>query len=162
MLRYLRRLQDKDLALDRSMIPLGSCTMKLNATTEMIPVTWPEFGALHPFAPLEQAEGYRQLFDELEAMLREITGFDAISLQPNAGSQGEYAGPAGDPPLPSGAGRGAARRLPDPRLGPRHQPGQRGHGGPRGRGGRLRRRRATSTSPTSRPRSPSTASGWPR
>ena len=92
MLRYLRRLQGKDLALDRSMIPLGSCTMKLNATTEMIPITWPGFGALHPFAPREQAEGYRRLFDELEAMLREITGFDAISLQPNAGSQGEYAG----------------------------------------------------------------------
>jgi glycine cleavage system P protein (glycine dehydrogenase) len=92
MLRYLRRLQDKDLALDRSMIPLGSCTMKLNATAEMIPVTWPEFGGLHPFAPSGQAAGYRQLFAELEAMLREITGFDAISLQPNAGSQGEYAG----------------------------------------------------------------------
>ena len=92
MLRYLRRLQGKDLALDRSMIPLGSCTMKLNATAEMIPVTWPEFGALHPFAPKEQAQGYRQLFAELEAMLREITGFDAVSLQPNAGSQGEYAG----------------------------------------------------------------------
>ncbi len=92
MLRYLRRLQGKDLALDRSMIPLGSCTMKLNATAEMIPVTWPEFGALHPFAPADQAAGYRQLFAELEAMLREITGFDAVSLQPNAGSQGEYAG----------------------------------------------------------------------
>ena len=92
MLRYLRRLQDKDLALDRSMIPLGSCTMKLNATTEMIPVTWPEFGALHPFVPADQAQGYRELFDELEAMLRELTGFAAISLQPNAGSQGEYAG----------------------------------------------------------------------
>ena len=92
MLRYLRRLQDKDLALDRSMIPLGSCTMKLNASAEMIPVTWPEFGGLHPFAPAGQAAGYRQLFAELEAMLSEITGFDAISLQPNAGSQGEYAG----------------------------------------------------------------------
>ena len=92
MLRYLRRLQAKDLALDRTMIPLGSCTMKLNATTEMIPVTWPEFGALHPFAPLDQAEGYRQLLGELSAWLAEITGFAAISLQPNAGSQGEYAG----------------------------------------------------------------------
>ncbi len=92
MLRYLRRLQDQDLALDRSMIPLGSCTMKLNATSEMIPVTWPEFSALHPFAPADQAAGYRQLFAELEGMLREISGFDAISLQPNAGSQGEYAG----------------------------------------------------------------------
>ena len=92
MLRYLRHLQAKDIALDRSMIPLGSCTMKLNATTEMIPVTWRSFSLMHPFAPLEQTQGYQQLFEELEAMLAEITGFDAISLQPNAGSQGEYAG----------------------------------------------------------------------
>ncbi len=92
MLRYLRYLQNKDIALDRSMIPLGSCTMKLNATTEMIPVTWRNFAMMHPFAPLEQTQGYQQLFEELEAMLAEITGFDAISLQPNAGSQGEYAG----------------------------------------------------------------------
>ncbi len=92
MLRYLRHLQVKDVALDQSMIPLGSCTMKLNATTEMIPVTWRSFSMLHPFAPLEQAQGYMQLFEELESMLAEITGFDAVSLQPNAGSQGEYAG----------------------------------------------------------------------
>jgi glycine dehydrogenase len=92
ILRYLRRLQNKDLALDRTMIPLGSCTMKLNATTEMIPITWPEFSAIHPFAPLDQAEGYRELMGELSAWLAEITGFAAISLQPNAGSQGEYAG----------------------------------------------------------------------
>ena len=92
MLRYLRSLADKDLALDRSMIPLGSCTMKLNATSEMLPVTWPAFGALHPFAPADQAEGYRQLIDELEQMLCACTGYDAVSLQPNAGSQGEYAG----------------------------------------------------------------------
>jgi len=92
MLRYLRYLQSKDIALDRSMIPLGSCTMKLNATTEMIPVTWPEFANMHPFVPLEQAQGYQQLFEELESWLCEITGFDAVSLQPNAGSQGEYAG----------------------------------------------------------------------
>ena len=92
MLRYLRYLQSKDIALDRSMIALGSCTMKLNATSEMIPVTWRAFSMLHPFAPLEQAQGYMQLFEELEAMLAEITGFDAVSLQPNAGSQGEYAG----------------------------------------------------------------------
>ncbi len=91
-LRYVRSLADKDIALDRSMIPLGSCTMKLNATTEMIPVTWPEFGALHPFAPLDQAEGYRELITELEAWLAEITGYDAVSVQPNAGSQGELAG----------------------------------------------------------------------
>ncbi|MEP7084469.1 MAG: aminomethyl-transferring glycine dehydrogenase, partial [Betaproteobacteria bacterium] len=92
MLRYLRRLADKDLALDRTMIPLGSCTMKLNATSEMIPVTWPEFGAMHPFAPAEQAEGYRELIEQLERMLVEATGYAAVSLQPNAGSQGEYAG----------------------------------------------------------------------
>ncbi|WP_211474285.1 aminomethyl-transferring glycine dehydrogenase [Collimonas humicola] len=92
MLRYLRALADKDLALDRSMIPLGSCTMKLNATTEMIPVTWPEFGSLHPFAPLNQAQGYQQLVTDLEQMLCVCTGYDAVSLQPNAGSQGEYAG----------------------------------------------------------------------
>ena len=92
MLRYLRALSDKDLALDRTMIPLGSCTMKLNATTEMIPVTWKEFGDIHPFAPLEQAQGYQQLITELEQMLVACTGYDAVSLQPNAGSQGEYAG----------------------------------------------------------------------
>ena len=92
MLRYLRRLADKDIALDRSMIPLGSCTMKLNATTEMIPITWPSFANIHPFAPLEQTAGYQQLFADLEAWLAEITGYDAVSLQPNAGSQGEYAG----------------------------------------------------------------------
>ncbi|MFO1088466.1 MAG: aminomethyl-transferring glycine dehydrogenase [Hyphomicrobiales bacterium] len=92
MLRYLRRLQNKDIALDRAMIPLGSCTMKLNATTEMIPITWREFAQMHPFAPLEQAQGYQELFENLESWLGEITGFDAVSLQPNAGSQGEYTG----------------------------------------------------------------------
>ena len=92
MLRYLRRLQAKDIALDRAMIPLGSCTMKLNATAEMIPVTWPEFAGLHPFAPQDRAAGFQALFRDLEAWLKEITGFDAVSLQPNAGSQGEYAG----------------------------------------------------------------------
>ncbi len=92
MLRYLRRLADRDLALDRTMIPLGSCTMKLNATTEMMPITWPEFAAMHPFVPAEQAAGYRELFDDLERALCEITGYDAVSLQPNAGSQGELAG----------------------------------------------------------------------
>ncbi|MEO8537909.1 MAG: aminomethyl-transferring glycine dehydrogenase, partial [Betaproteobacteria bacterium] len=92
MLRYLRQLSDKDLALDRSMIPLGSCTMKLNATSEMLPVTWPEFGSLHPFAPDDQTRGYKALVAELERMLAAVTGYDAVSLQPNAGSQGEYAG----------------------------------------------------------------------
>jgi glycine dehydrogenase len=92
MLRYLRRLQDKDIALDRSMIPLGSCTMKLNATTEMEPITWPEFAQIHPFAPLEQAQGYMELIGELESWLAEITGYAKVSIQPNAGSQGELAG----------------------------------------------------------------------
>ncbi len=92
MLRYLRRLQAKDIALDRSMIPLGSCTMKLNATTEMIPVSWPEFGSIHPYAPADQTKGYQDLTSGLEDMLCRITGFQAFSLQPNAGSQGELAG----------------------------------------------------------------------
>ena len=92
LLRYLRRLADRDIALDRSMIPLGSCTMKLNATSEMLPVTWREFAHLHPFAPADQVEGYRQLVADLERMLCAATGYAAVSLQPNAGSQGEYAG----------------------------------------------------------------------
>jgi glycine dehydrogenase len=92
MLRYLRSLADKDLALDRTMIPLGSCTMKLNATSEMLPVTWPEFAQIHPFAPAEQTVGYRTMIDQLEQMLVACTGYAAVSLQPNAGSQGEYAG----------------------------------------------------------------------
>jgi glycine dehydrogenase len=92
LLRYMYRLQTKDLSLTTSMIPLGSCTMKLNATTEMMPVTWPEFGKIHPFAPIEQAKGYQILFQQLEKQLAEITGFAGMSLQPNAGSQGEYTG----------------------------------------------------------------------
>ncbi len=92
LLRYMRKLESRDLSLVHSMIPLGSCTMKLNATAEMMPVTWPGFSKLHPFAPSDQTEGYRQLFDELESALAEVTGFEAVSLQPNAGSQGEYAG----------------------------------------------------------------------
>jgi glycine dehydrogenase len=92
MLRYLKSLENKDLSLTHSMIPLGSCTMKLNATTEMLPVTWPEFSKIHPFAPFYQTEGYKQLFKELEAQLAKITGFAAVSLQPNSGAQGEYTG----------------------------------------------------------------------
>lgn len=92
MLRYLRRLADRDLALDRSMIPLGSCTMKLNATSEMIPITWPGYSGIHPYAPVSQAQGYLELIAELESQLCAITGYDAVSLQPNAGSQGELAG----------------------------------------------------------------------
>jgi glycine dehydrogenase len=92
LMRYIRGLETKDLSLTTSMIPLGSCTMKLNAAAELFPVTWPEFGSLHPFAPVEQAQGYQQMFQQLETWLAEITGFHAISLQPNSGSQGEYAG----------------------------------------------------------------------
>jgi len=92
LMRYMRKLADKDLALDRTMIPLGSCTMKLNAATQLVPVTWPGWGRIHPYVPLDQAQGYQQLFIELEQMLCACTGYDAISLQPNSGAQGEYAG----------------------------------------------------------------------
>ena len=92
MTRYMRRLADRDLALDRAMIPLGSCTMKLNAAVEMEPISWPEFSALHPFAPKEQAGGYAQLFEDLSAKLCDITGYAGFSMQPNSGAQGEYAG----------------------------------------------------------------------
>ena len=92
MLRYIKKLENKDLSLVHSMISLGSCTMKLNATAEMVPVTWPEFGGIHPFAPLDQTKGYQMLFNDLVDWLSEITGFDDVSLQPNSGAQGEYAG----------------------------------------------------------------------
>src|SRR4029078_11501790 len=92
MLRYIKRLESRDLSLANSMIPLGSCTMKLNATSEMLPVTWPEFSRIHPFAPADQTRGYQQVYKDLESWLAQITGFAAVSLQPNAGSQGEYAG----------------------------------------------------------------------
>ena len=92
MTRYMRRLADRDLALDRAMIPLGSCTMKLNATAEMMPITWPEFADIHPFAPTDQALGYAEVIEDLRQKLCEITGYDAFSMQPNSGAQGEYAG----------------------------------------------------------------------
>ena len=92
MLRYIQKLGDRDVGLTKSMIPLGSCTMKLNATVEMIPVTWPEFGQMHPFAPPSQTEGYKEMIDELSNSLMVATGFEAISMQPNSGANGEYAG----------------------------------------------------------------------
>ena len=141
MLRYLRRLADKDLALDRTMIPLGSCTMKLNATTEMMPITWPEFADLHPFAPTTRPSGYATLIAELEAMLAEITGYDAVSLQPNAGSQGEFAGLLAIRAYHRSRGDDAAHGLPHPVERPRHQRGQRGDGRHGRRRRRLRRRR---------------------
>ena len=92
MMRYIKSLENKDLSLMHSMISLGSCTMKLNATTEMLGITWPQFSKIHPFAPVEQVKGYKQLIEELEKDLAEITGFKAVSLQPNSGAQGEYTG----------------------------------------------------------------------
>ena len=129
MLRYLRRLADRDLALDRTMIPLGSCTMKLNATTEMEPITWPEFADVHPFAPDDQTEGYRAMIAELEAALCEITGYDAVSLQPNAGSQGEFAGLLAIRAYHRSRGDVGPHGLPDPVERPRHQRRQRRDGG---------------------------------
>ncbi len=114
MLRYLRRLSDFDYALDRGMIPLGSCTMKLNATTEMEPVSWPEFANIHPFAPDAQTAGYRELIGQLESWLAEVTGYDAVSVQPNAGSQGELAGLLAIRAYHRVARRDAPRRVPDP------------------------------------------------
>ena len=146
MLRYINQLRQRDISLTHSMIPLGSCTMKLNATAEMIPVTWPEFADLHPFAPADQTTGYQAIFEDLESWLAEITGFEATSLQPNAGSQGEYAGLLDDPRLPRGSGRDRAQRLPHPHLRPRHQPRQRRDGGIPGRCGRCPTTTATSIS----------------
>ena len=120
MLRYLRRLSDKDFALDRGMIPLGSCTMKLNATTEMEPVGLPGFADIHPFAPLESTLGYQELIDDLEAWLAEVTGYARVSVQPNAGSQGELAGLVAIHAYHQSRGR-PARRLPDPIERARHQ-----------------------------------------
>ena len=125
MMRFLRRLADKDLALDRAMIPLGSCTMKLNAAAEMMPVSWPSVANLHPFAPAAHSAGYRAMIDDLERWLAEITGFDAVSLQPNAGSQGEYAGLLAIRRFHASRGEGQPQRLPDPLLRARHQSGQR-------------------------------------
>ena len=131
----------KDLSLTTSMIPLGSCTMKLNATAEMYPVTWPEFGKMHPFAPVEQAKGYREMFDRLEQALAEITGFAAVSLQPNAGSQGEYAGLLVIRAVSRIARRLEAQRVSHPAVGARDESGERGDGGNEGRRREEHRRR---------------------
>jgi glycine dehydrogenase len=136
MLRYLKKLEDKDIALNRSMIPLGSCTMKLNASAEMAAITWPEFANIHPFAPPEQTRGYKELIDRLCELLKTVTGFAGISLQPNSGAQGEFAGC-----LARSARRGGAQNLPHPILRPRHQPGLRHHGRLPGGRHRLRPRR---------------------
>ena len=121
MMRYLKKLADYDYALDRGMIPLGSCAMKLNSVTEMEAVTWPEIANLHPFAPAEDTQGYMELIKELSSWLSDITGYEAVSLQPNAGSQGELAGNACNPRLPPIQGRLPEKYLLDPVLGTRHQ-----------------------------------------
>ncbi len=128
MLRYLRKLESRDLSLAHSMIPLGSCTMKLNATAEMFPISWPEFSKLHPFAPLDQTRGYAEMCNQLENWLAEITGFAAVSLQPNAGSQGEYAGLLAIREYHRLARRRRAQRLPDSTIGPWNESGERGDG----------------------------------
>ena len=135
MLRYIHKLQEKDLSLTTSMIPLGSCTMKLNATAEMLAVTWPEFSQPHPFAPLEQTRGYQILFEQLEAWLGELTGFPGISLQPNAGSQGEYAGLLGHTQIPPVLWRKASRYLPNSTVCTRYESCQRRDGRYAGDGG---------------------------
>ena len=128
LMRYLHRLESRDLSLTTSMIPLGSCTMKLNAAAEMLPVTWPELGQIHPFAPATQTAGYRQLILELESWLATITGFDAVTVQPNAGSQGEYAGLLVIREYHRETGTNSAKRVPDSNLGARNQSGLSGDG----------------------------------
>jgi glycine dehydrogenase len=162
LMRWLRQLKAKDIALDRSMIPLGSCTMKLNAAAEMEAVTWPAFADLHPFAPLERSAGTRRLIADLEEWLAEITGYDAVSLQPNSGAPGRAGGAARDPRLPPGPGRGPPRRLPDPVLGARHQRRLGGDGRDAGAWSSPATTTATSTSTTSSAWSPSTPTGWRR
>ena len=141
MLRYIKRLESRDLSLTASMIPLGSCTMKLNAAAEMFPVSWPEFAKIHPFAPLGQARGYQILFQNLEDWLAEITGFAGISLQPNAGSQGEYTGLLVIRAYHESRGERAPQRLPHPDFRARHESRQRRHGRHENRRRRVRRER---------------------
>ena len=153
MLRYLRRLSDRDYALDRGMIPLGSCTMKLNATTEMEPITWPEFAGLHPFAPVEQAAGTCELIHQLERWLAEVTGYDAVSLQPNAGSQGELAGLLAIRAYHRAQGHRDRDVCLIPSSAPRHQRGVGGDGRACGSWWSRATTAATSTSTTCGPRS---------
>ena len=162
MMRYIRGLERKDIGLDTSMIPLGSCTMKLNAASEMLPITWPEFGRIHPFAPVDQAAGYQQIFRELEAMLCEITGFAAVSLQPNSGAQGEFAGLLVIRAYHRDRGETHRDVVLIPGLGARHQSGQRRHGRHARRRRREHERRATSTSTICEEGRRSTAIGSPR
>ena len=162
MMRYLRRLQAKDLALDRTMIPLGSCTMKLNAATEMIPITWPGFGALHPFAPLDQAQGYAPAVRGPRALARRDHRLRCDLAAAERRQPGRVCRPAGDPPLSRGARRGASRHLPDPVLGARHQSGQRDHGRLLGGGGRLRPARQCRSRGPAAPRPKRIATGSPR
>ena len=138
MMRYIRRLERKDVGLDTSMIPLGSCTMKLNAAAEMLPVSWPEFSRMHPFAPPAQAAGYREVFRDLESALCEITGFAGMSLQPNSGAQGEFAGLMTIRAYHRDRGEAGTGRRADSGVGARHQSGERVDGGPARRRGRLR------------------------
>ena len=164
MLRYLRRLADRDLALDRTMIPLGSCTMKLNATTEMVPITWPEFADLHPFAPRRRVGRATRTHDQPSSRrwLAEITGYDAVSVQPNAGSQGELAGLLAIRAYHRVRGDDRAHGLPDPVERPRHQRGQRGDGRASTSSSSPATTAATSTSTTCGPSSTRPATGSPR
>ena len=160
MMRYIRALERKDIGLDTSMIPLGSCTMKLNAATEMLPVTWEHFSRVHPFAPVDQAQGYAQIVRELEAALCAITGFAAVSLQPNSGAQGEFAGLMVIRAYHRERGEAPSRRRADSGVGARHQSGQRRDGRHARRRRGDARRTATSTSTICGGRRPSTATGW--
>ena len=137
LMRYIRMLERKDISLTQSMISLGSCTMKLNAATQLIPVSWPEFASIHPFVPIDQTEGTHQMINELEAGLKEITGFETISFQPNSGASGEYAGLMVIQAYPQEPGRCTQKGGSDPGLGPWHQSCQCSDGRTHSEGGEL-------------------------
>ena len=161
-MRYIRGLERKDIGLDTSMIPLGSCTMKLNAAAEMLPLTWPELARMHPFVPVEQAAGYQQLFGELEAALGQITGLPGVSLQPNSGAQGELAGLLVIQAWHRDRGEGTRDVALIPQSAHGTNPASRGDGRHAGRGRRLRRQRQHRRR---RPRAEgarSTPTGWRR